>query len=259
MTGLEGLTVACAAELPWGHRQAFVWLHSWRRGFGLRVPLAGTRVAKFGELGCRNVARRRAAGKDPGGWIAAQSGAVWHLVGEGAPCSWSEVTRGEAYGDPHLVPRRDQCRRAVAQWPAFLGSGAKHRPAKRRAARAAGGRCSLCAGAPLQVLDHSHLDGLVRGYLCRDCNAHVDGCLHRGGCPCDSYLRNPPLLDLQLQFPGYQVVARRGVYQSRRKAYEEVVAGGISPGVGALWTDASVLREEGWAVPPVLGPPLPRD
>jgi hypothetical protein len=54
---------------------------------------------------------------------------------------------------------------------------------RRALVTALGPRCSLCHERYPFAVDHDHATGLVRGYLCRDCNTRVERCVHIRGRP----------------------------------------------------------------------------
>ena len=70
------------------------------------------------------------------------------------------------------------------------------------------GRCAVC-GRPAFNRDHDHATGLLRGYLCRSCNAS-EGTAHTGQAPIFAkYRRLPPAVLLGLGVPARSVVRYR--------------------------------------------------
>lgn len=55
------------------------------------------------------------------------------------------------------------------------------------------GRCAICNQCAFLVLDHNHISGVVRGYICRSCNNRLTGfdCPHWSKLA-QAYLDNPP-------------------------------------------------------------------
>jgi len=66
-----------------------------------------------------------------------------------------------------------------------------------------GPTCASCGQRYGHVVDHDHFSGLVRGLLCRVCNAWVDTCVHADSAECRyaCYLNAPPAERLQLRYP----------------------------------------------------------
>lgn len=61
--------------------------------------------------------------------------------------------------------------------------------------------CTICEVNPAHAVDHDNRTGLVRGYLCRDCNLFLERCLHIDGCSYAEYLNEPPAASLGLVYP----------------------------------------------------------
>ncbi len=64
-------------------------------------------------------------------------------------------------------------------------------------------QCAACGLNPVEVVDHDHYTGLVRGLLCRECNHRIDGCLHVDDKSCyrAAYLNDPPAERFSLRYP----------------------------------------------------------
>lgn len=141
---------------------------------------------------------------------AARLGAdsLHHLVsrdGRKGPCD-SHARRLKMTGaflDPTRIPRNQRCPQVAGHWPPYLNpdSPLPLDRARYAVATALGEGCSLCRGRPARVLDHDHYTGLVRGYLCTDCNGLVDRCRHLEICPAAEYLNTPPACHLAINVP----------------------------------------------------------
>lgn len=64
-----------------------------------------------------------------------------------------------------------------------------------------GADCTICRVNEGSAVDHDNRTGLVRGFLCRDCNLFLERCLHVDGCPFADYLNDPPAAPLGLVYP----------------------------------------------------------
>lgn len=60
--------------------------------------------------------------------------------------------------------------------------------------------CALCQVHVGEVIDHDHITGVVRGYLCNSCNSFADSCTHSNDCPVAEYLNCPPARELALLY-----------------------------------------------------------
>lgn len=161
---------------------------------------------------------------------------LWHLVGRPRCCTTAPRTahRRRTIGelaDPALIAAGQRCTQAYAVWPGFTGRGARHRTHLLRVTAALGDECTICHSRPGQVIDHDHLTGATRGYLDRECNLFVDRCRHLDQCPFADYLNASSATGLGT-FPGHTKMMRLPKYRSRKVAFEIVMAGGVSPGVG---------------------------
>lgn len=244
--------IARAAELPPGRREAFVWAHAWRRGFSLVADLSGWPDQCAGILAAHRGSPITVLG-------AAQDGdGVWHLVGSTRCCA--TTTTSPVHGrhvvsvsdDPAQIPAGQRCTESRAVWPGATGPGTKHLVYRLGVIVALGDQCTICRSRPGQMIDHDHLTGATRGYLDRECNMVVDRCRHLDGCSFADYLNaTTPAIGA---YPDQAKVMRQQKYQSRRHAFDAVMAGGVSPGVGHLATDDSAWRLE---VPGGLPEPLP--
>lgn len=94
--------------------------------------------------------------------------------------------------------------------------------ARRRVIDELGPDCSLCGDRWAQVLDHDHFTGMIRGYLCIDCNHRVDYCMHPSGCGYAEYLNGPPAAGLLLHHPEHRQRLKQQRYERRRDAYQAV-------------------------------------
>ncbi|MEU4607471.1 endonuclease domain-containing protein [Kribbella sp. NPDC023972] len=88
---------------------------------------------------------------------------------------------------------------------------------------ASGPGCATCADPWAVKIDHDHLTGLVRGYLCGSCNTVVDLCRHLCGCRFADYLANPPALPLRLVYPRWRAQFQSHRYEVRRRRFQELL------------------------------------
>lgn len=107
--------------------------------------------------------------------------------------------------NPWFVPSALRCASAKL-WPSAdlsVGSqrGARYRRALAPFLSALGSLCAACGRTTAVVIDHDHMSGLIRGLVCRDCNAQVEGCVHLSGCDYAEYLNAPPLLPFAAAHP----------------------------------------------------------
>lgn len=114
---------------------------------------------------------------------------------------WRVQASDDELLDPAMVAPRRRCPADREWWPGYLGGSGPLTDVRRALVSALGPTCSLCRASYPFALDHDHESGLVRGYLCRDCNSQVERCVHISGCPRAEYLNDPPALDLGLVPP----------------------------------------------------------
>lgn len=75
-----------------------------------------------------------------------------------------------------------------------------------------GDRCHACKVNPAMIIDHDHIDNLVRGAVCHECNNHLDKCLHNASAACHyaRYLNTCTAKELRLSYPKvYQALGPR--------------------------------------------------
>ena len=155
---------------------------------------------------------------------------VFHLVAGNRPvCCYGTVFRpcrerlsgstAEPVEEVWTVPAAQRCGYASTRWPPQLdGSGARAR-LRRLVVEALGPRCATCPDWG-RLVDHDHLTGLVRGYLCGSCNTLVDTCRHLSGCRFSDYLNDPPAQPLALSYPGWEGLRRRPRQLGRAKRFD---------------------------------------
>lgn len=130
------------------------------------------------------------------------------------------------------VPIDDQCPSGRTVWPGTIVGRGKLIAVRRRLVDEFGPHCMCCRVELASVVDHDHRSGLIRGYLCRDCNGAVDRCWHQNDCAYAEYLASAPALGLGLIHPDAARWLKQPKYVARRREYERVMAGGVSEGVG---------------------------
>lgn len=238
-----------AADLPPGHLESFVWHYCWRAGFSLAADLD-----EFSFMGSDCAGRVERKFPDAPEHALLGTDGLYHLArGRGRVCRGMRFP-GPRSGDQHPkiapdavpvplieVPRAMQCVTERNTWPGGSLSGSKLSPVRRRLVDHFGPGCAVCSNPWAAVVDHDHLTGLVRGYLCRDCNGGVDACRHLEGCPCAAYLVNPPALSLGVLHPDKSRWLRQEKYVARQACFDLVMRGEPSPGHGLQPT------EDGWA------------
>lgn len=241
---LMGQRVArTAGGLPAGRRENYVWRHCWVEGFSLELELDDGRP-EFTTL-CGDAERWLKTHRVPDRAVVGDDG-LYHLVAgrrvvcgvrsDPLRCRFGEqaaVAQQDAVADLAAVPIGQRCVAARPFWPApTQGSGALA-VVRRRLVAALGAGCGTCGNPWATRIDHDHLTGEVRGYLCGVCNNAVDRCRHLEQCPYADYLSAPPATNLRLRYP-YQ---RTGRYAARRRCFEIVMSGGMSPGEVAAATE----------------------
>lgn len=223
------LTPALAAtpgDLPAAHRAAYVWRFCELPGFSLSTPLDRFRVTCAPEDVL--VARREPVA------VVADLFGVRHLVRRGWSCC------NLAHGSPEdvdslaSVPLDRRCERARPYWPPHLSPSNRLTPIRRQLIEAFGPECVVCGDPLARNVDHDHLTGLVRGYLCGSCNTAIAECRHLAGCRFVAYLAKPPALRLGLTYPRHRAASASAGFVERTGWYELVLAGGVSPGMAWL-------------------------
>ncbi|MEU4360288.1 endonuclease domain-containing protein [Promicromonospora sp. NPDC023987] len=101
---------------------------------------------------------------------------------------------------PDRVAGVERCPILAEYWPRPIDSTRIGRVRERLTTNFGPG-CACCQTAIAVAVDHDPVTGLVRGYLCRDCNTRVGGCLHVSGCAFADYLNDPPARALGLVYP----------------------------------------------------------
>jgi Recombination endonuclease VII len=166
-------------------------------------------------------------------WVADQAvldvWGVYHLVAGGRPvCVGGSVTRSckdrvrgavaEPVEEVWTVPSAQRCYRAATRWPPALDGTSARARLRRLVVEALGPRCATCPDWG-RLVDHDHLTGLVRGYLCGSCNTLVDTCRHPAGCRFANYLNDPPALPLALSYPGWEGLLARPRQMDRAERF----------------------------------------
>lgn len=123
--------------------------------------------------------------------------------GDGRTDAWRVTLWNDAIG-PESVPYRRRCPLPprFGTWPAYSDGCAPQMRTRRMLIDTFGRACAICGVAPGVFVDHDHFSGLVRGFLCVDCNSRVDWCPHLRGCLFADYLNDPPAFSMALQYRG---------------------------------------------------------
>lgn len=143
------------------------------------------------------------------------------FTGRGALTTWLVALDSvEGLVDPLSVPPNLKCP-AVLEWPPSLRGN--RRTALERVRQSLvlrfGPRCSICAVTWATKIDHDHRTGVVRGYLCTDCNARVDRCDHADDCGFADYLSDPPARDLAIVHPEHATRMLSHKYERRAATF----------------------------------------
>jgi len=211
-------------DLPAGRRETLLWRLSALPEFRTAQPLDA-----FDDL----------CGLSAGPWAAdralADGCGMYHLfAGERSVCcggiSRSRWCEGQVRGagaepvfDVPNVPLEQRCDRAANRWPPPIGGAVGRRSELRqRLVEKLGTRCATCPEWG-RVIDHDHLTGLVRGYLCGSCNTIVDLCRHVSGCRFADYLTEPPALALAVLYPGWQRLLAHPRHLPRMQRFQTLV------------------------------------
>lgn len=207
---------ASLEELPFARRWNLIWA-SWGRLAHLEgLDPFDPREAPPCYLGVSSVY------SVPAARLGADS--LHHLVSRdgrngAGPCD-NHARRAKVAGallDPTRIPRNQRCPQVARHWPPYLNPDSRLPMDRARyaVATALGEGCSLCRGRPARVLDHDHYTGLVRGYLCTDCNGLVDRCRHLEICPAVEYLNTPSACHLAITYPEHRKRIRSKRYRER--------------------------------------------
>lgn len=128
---------------------------------------------------------------------SAVDGQVWRY--EATDVEWLVEAEGPGISPSSIEPS-ERCPLLAEYWPRPVNTTAIGR-IRARLIDVLGHGCSCCRGALACAVDHDPFSGLVRGYLCRDCNARVDRCRHLAECRFAEYLNEPPALPMALLYP----------------------------------------------------------
>ncbi|QOI65943.1 hypothetical protein IG195_21650 (plasmid) [Arthrobacter sp. TES] len=212
-----------AADLPPGRRETLAWRLSDRDGFHLAQALdhledtCEASLLQFEQL-------------PPFDRAVADRSGIYHLfAGSRAAClgrftesRWCEAQVSRSGAEPVSnvanIPLELRCDRAAGRWPPQIDGKGPRAKIRRRLVEELGCGCATCPDPWATKIDHDHLTGLVRGYLCGACNTVVDLCRHLSGCRFADYLANPPAAPLGIEYPGWraQLASPRYVARCRR-------------------------------------------
>lgn len=151
----------------------------------------------------------------------------WHWAdADGHLLCCNDIEPIEGAVDLLSVPEADRCPKSTKDWPPSLISwhfqprSQQVLAVRRVLVDETGPRCAICRVNWATVIDHDHLTGMARGYVCTGCNGIVDRCTHLDGCAYAEYLNDPPAVGLALQHPNHKASQRRrGDLHVRRVEY----------------------------------------
>ena len=226
----SGPRARTAADLPAGRSENLAWHLCRLPGFSLTVDLD--------ELGfapeCYPL-RRDPSTQAPQHALLGTDGLYHPAVGDQLLCDSHTIGRTGHQPAPGTapvplleVPRNAQCPVTRDNWPGVI-VGSRLAAVRRQLVDALGPGCNICTDPWAQLVDHDHLTGKIRGYLCRWCNAAVDRCRHLDGCPYADYLNHPPANHLNLTHPDARRRLNTDRYRNRQHRYDLVMTGATSP------------------------------
>lgn len=232
---MNAFAVRTARELPESRRANFVWHFCWRAGFSLDTdldaqPFMRTSCSSYIDRSHPNAPTHALLGTDD----------LFHLMlDRRIACGGNRLQRRHpriaAMAAPVSlfdIPREQQCRTERNTWPSGTLVHSDLGLLRSNLIDAFGVGCATCRNPWAAIVDHDHQTGLVRGYLCRDCNRVIDGCPHLAGCRFADYLQQPPAARLSITHPDATRWLKAPKYVARRRCYDIVMSGGVSPGHG---------------------------
>lgn len=214
-----------------------MWQFCGRVGFHLHTPIETFRVTCAPEavLAERQGPDRAVRGRD----------GMYHLIGDDQSYCTGSYDRSdwctsqirhstELTLDVPSVPPADRCYRAHGPWPPPLTGTKALARIRRQLVATFGPGCVLCPDPWARKVDHDHITGEVRGYLCGSCNAALAECRHLTGCRFITYLTEPPVRRLSLVYPSHTRLSAQPKQVARRTCFDLAMAGGVSPGIDIL-------------------------